>query len=77
MVLNDICEFIVDCPHSTAPNEGEGYPIIRTPNVGRGRLILDGVQRVSKATYDKRNIRAVPQKMTLFLLEKHRQEMQQ
>ena len=62
MVLNDICEFIVDCPHSTAPNEGEGYPIIRTPNVGRGRLILDGVQRVSKATYDKRNIRAVPQK---------------
>ena len=62
MVLNDICEFIVDCPHSTAPNEGEGYPIIRTPNDGRGRLILDGVQRVSKATYDKRNIRAVPQK---------------
>ena len=62
MVLNDICEFIVDCPHSTAPNEGEGYPIIRTPNVGRGRLILDGVQRVSKATYDKRNTRAVPQK---------------
>ena len=62
MVLNDICEFIVDCPHSTAPNEGEGYTIIRTPNVGRGRLILDGVQRVSKATYDKRNIRAVPQK---------------
>ncbi len=62
MVLNDICEFIVDCPHSTAPDEGEGYPIIRTPNIGRGRLILDGVQRVSKATYDKRNIRAVPQK---------------
>ncbi|WP_290848854.1 restriction endonuclease subunit S, partial [Eubacterium sp. LMAG:50] len=61
-VLNDICEFIVDCPHSTAPDEGKGYPIIRTPNVGRGRLILDGVQRVSKATYDKRNIRAVPQK---------------
>ena len=66
MVLNDICEFIVDCPHSTAPDEGEGYPIIRTPNVGRGRLILDGVQRVSKATYDKRNIRAVPQKDDLI-----------
>lgn len=61
MVLKDICEFIVDCPHSTAPDEGVGYPIIRTPNVGKGRLILDGVQRVSKATYDKRNARAVPQ----------------
>lgn len=23
MVLNDICEFIVDCPHSTAPNEDQ------------------------------------------------------
>lgn len=62
MVLEDICEFIVDCPHSTAPDEGRGYPIIRTPNVGKGRLILDGVQKVSKETYDKRNVRAVPQK---------------
>ena len=61
MVLEDICEFIVDCPHSTAPDEGNGYPIIRTPNIGKGRLILDGVQRVSKKTYDKRNARAVPQ----------------
>ena len=52
MVLEDICEFIVDCPHSTAPDEGRGYPIIRTPNVGKGRLILDGVQKVSKETYD-------------------------
>jgi type I restriction enzyme S subunit len=61
MVLEDICEFIVDCPHSTAPDESVGYPLIRTPNVGRGRLILDGVHRVSKETYDKRNARAVPQ----------------
>lgn len=61
MVLEDICEFIVDCPHSTAPDESVGYPLIRTPNVGRGRLILEGVHRVSKETYDKRNARAVPQ----------------
>ena len=61
MVLEDICEFIVDCPHSTVPDESVGYPLIRTPNVGRGRLILDGVHRVSKETYDKRNARAVPQ----------------
>lgn len=61
MILEDICEFIVDCPHSTAPDEGFGYPIIRTPNVGRGRLILEGVQRVSKEVYDKRNARAIPQ----------------
>lgn len=60
MTLQDICEFIVDCPHSTAPDEGEGYPLIRTPNIGRGRLELEGVQRVSKEVYDKRNKRAIP-----------------
>lgn len=61
MKLLDVCEFIVDCPHSTAPDEGKGYPLIRTPNIGRGRLNLDNVHRVSKDVYDKRNKRAVPQ----------------
>lgn len=60
MILQDICELIVDCPHSTAPDEGTGYPLIRTPNVGRGRLLLDNVQRVSKEVYDTRNKRAIP-----------------
>ena len=59
MILSDIST-IYDCPHSTAPDEGEGYPLIRTPNVGKGRLILDGVHRVCKETYDIRNKRAVP-----------------
>lgn len=58
--LEDACEGIFDCPHSTAPDEGSGYPLIRTPNVGRGRLMLENVHRVSKAVYDKRNARAIP-----------------
>lgn len=62
MVLQDICEFIIDCPHSTEPDEGVGYPLVRTPNIGKGRLILEGIHRVSKEMYDKRNARAVPQK---------------
>ena len=36
MVLEDVCELIADCPHTTAPDEGKGYPLIRTPNVGKG-----------------------------------------
>lgn len=60
MILSDIAT-IYDCPHSTAPDEGEGYALIRTPNVGKGRLILDDVHRVSKEVYDLRNKRAVPQ----------------
>lgn len=61
MNLSDICEFIVDCPHSTAKDEGIGYPLIRTPNIGKGRLVFEGVHRVSKEVYDKRNARAIPQ----------------
>lgn len=65
--LKDYCELIVDCPHSTAPDEGAGYPIIRTPNVGPGYLVLEGVQRVSEETYNKRNVRAIPQNGDLIL----------
>ena len=61
MKLLDICETIVDCPHSTAKDEGTGYPLIRTPNVGKGRLKLAGVHRVSENVYNQRNERAVPQ----------------
>lgn len=66
MILSDVCELIVDCPHSTAKDEGEGYPLIRTPNIGKGRLLLEGVHRVSQEVYDKRNFRAVPQKNDLI-----------
>ena len=59
--LNEITALIEDCPHSTAKDEGSGYPLIRTPNVGVGRLLLDGVHRVSKDVYDMRNARAIPQ----------------
>lgn len=58
--LKDICEFIVDCPHSTAKDEGSGYPLIRTPNVGKGRLILQGVHRVNEKVYKTRIERATP-----------------
>lgn len=65
--LNDVCEFIVDCLHKTAPTQEEGYPSIRTPNVGRGRLILDGVNRVSDEVYQIWTQRAVPAAGDLIL----------
>lgn len=61
MILNDICEFIVDCPHTTAPDEGAGCPLIRTPNIGKGRLVLNGVHRVSEKVYRQRIQRGMPQ----------------
>ena len=66
MILSDVCEFIVDCPHTTAEDEGTGYPLIRTPNIGKGRLIFEGVHRVSQETYTQRNLRATPQEGDLI-----------
>ena len=65
--LKEICELIVDCPHSTAKNEGDGYPLIRTPNVGKGRLLLQGVHRVNEEVYNARNERAVPSEGDIIL----------
>src|SRR5947207_4196927 len=49
-ILDDVAT-IIDCEHKTAPTEESGIPLIRTPNIGRGRLILDDVQRISEHTY--------------------------
>ncbi len=67
MVLNEVCELIIDCEHKTAPTQETGYPSIRTPNIGRGRFILDGVNRVSEETYQLWTRRAVPRPGDLIM----------
>ena len=64
--LTHITYLIEDCPHSTAKDEGKGFPLVRTPNVGFGKLILKGVHRVSEKVYNQRNVRAVPQRNDLI-----------
>jgi type I restriction enzyme S subunit len=65
--LLDVSELIVDCEHKTAPTQSTGYPSIRTPNVGRGRLILDDVNLVSEETYLSWTRRATPRAGDLIL----------
>ena len=65
--LDEVCEFIVDCLHSTALTQADGAPLVRTPNVGRGRLILDDVHRVSDEVYKERTRRATPEPNDLIL----------
>ena len=65
--LLELCELIVDCEHKTAPTQDTGYPSIRTPNIGKGRLILDGVNRVSAETYKAWTQRQVPKPCDLIL----------
>lgn len=65
--LDEVCTFIVDCLHKTAPTQEDGYPLIRTPNIGKGRLLLDGVYRVSEQTYEVWTQRAIPEPNDLIL----------
>lgn len=65
--LDSLCELIVDCEHKTAPTQEEGYPSIRTPNIGKGELILEDVNRVSFETYKQWTRRAIPKANDLIL----------
>ncbi len=65
--LKNICELIVDCEHKTAPTQKAGHPSIRTPNIGKGFLILDDVNRVSDEIYLEWTKRAIPQAGDLIL----------
>ena len=58
--LENLCELIVDCEHKTAPTQELGFPSIRTPNIGKGMLLLDDVNRVSEETYKAWTRRAEP-----------------
>lgn len=65
--LAELCDLIVDCEHKTAPTQDHGIPSIRTPNIGKGRLILDGVNRVSDGTYKLWTRRVEPRAGDLIL----------
>jgi type I restriction enzyme S subunit len=66
-ILESLCELVVDCEHKTAPIQESGYPSIRTPNIGKGVLILENVNRVSHETYLDWTRRAIPQADDLIL----------
>lgn len=65
--LSDITDLIVDCEHKTAPTQDSGYPSIRTPNIGKGHLILEDVNRVSEDTYKLWTKREEPRPGDLIL----------
>ena len=65
--LGELCEVIIDCEHKTAPTQDQGIPSIRTPNVGKGVLLLSGVNRVSEETYREWTRRAEPRPGDLIL----------
>lgn len=67
LTLNDVCELIVDSEHKTAPTQDSGYPYIRTPNIGRGRIITENLRYVSEEAYTQWTRRGVPKSGDLIL----------
>ena len=67
--LSELCVAIVDCEHKTAPKSGDGtgYALVRTTNIGRGRLDLTNVHRIEATAYEEWTRRAVPQPGDLIL----------
>ena len=67
MILSELCEAIVDCEHKTAPTiEDSEYAVIRTPDIGRGRLNIEQARKVTANTYETWTRRATPQEGDLI-----------
>lgn len=58
--IHEVCNEIVDCPHSTPKWVEAGYLCLRTTNFKRGFLDLTAPNYVSKETFSIRNKRLIP-----------------
>lgn len=64
LLLSEVCESIVDCPHTTPKytNENTGYMCIRTSIIKKNKLLWNKIEYISKDEFDGRIKRRKPQK---------------
>lgn len=58
--LEELCDDIIDCPHSTPKWRSEGIPVIRNFNIVDGKLNFDNPFFVDEETYNDRIKRGKP-----------------
>ena len=58
--LRDLCEAVVDCPHSTPAWTPDGVIVLRSKNIRNGRLDLSQPSYTSEKDYAQRIKRATP-----------------
>jgi type I restriction enzyme S subunit len=58
--LSDLCEQIVDCPHSTPVWTDSGVVVLRSQNIKNGRLDLSDPSYTDERNFDARTRRSVP-----------------
>lgn len=60
--LEELCELVVDCPHSTPKWTDDGFIVLRNQNIRNGKLDLSTPSFTDEAGYNSRIKRAKPQK---------------
>lgn len=60
MILEDICDGIFDCPHSTPKLSDNGYYMVRTQDIRKGHYDKENSVKVSRESYIQRTKRAKP-----------------
>ena len=58
--LDDLCDGVFDCPHSTPLLSASGPLVVRSQDIRTGVFKTDGAAHVSEATYTERIARAEP-----------------
>ncbi|MCM1987610.1 hypothetical protein [Methanococcoides seepicolus] len=58
--LEDMCELIVDCPHSTPKWTDKGLIVLRNQNIKSGNLDISSPSYTHEEDFQKRIKRAVP-----------------
>ncbi|NEN75855.1 restriction endonuclease subunit S [Pelistega sp. NLN82] len=65
--LDDLCELIIDCPHSTPKWTDNGYIVIRNQNIVDGILDLSSPSYTDFEGYKDRIKRVIPQKNDIVI----------
>lgn len=65
--LSELCEAIVDCPHSTPAWTDSGVVVLRNQNIRNGRLDLSEPSYTDERHFAERTRRAVPRQGDLVI----------
>lgn len=58
---------LIDCDHRTPPAASDGFPYVAIPQMKEGRIVLDGVRRISESDFKEWTKKALPQPFDVVL----------
>lgn len=58
--VGNVCSAVIDCKNRTPPYTPTGFPVIRTPNVRAGRLVLDDLRFTDAESHREWTARGTP-----------------